>query len=165
MRTLLNQTQSNRERGKERGFSAGRRDEGAALGIQNRDRDSEGGQLRPELERGFLRGGLSAGKREGAVLGIQNRDKEGEQPRWEDRIGSNGGRKTELEAVDEARRTDCVNHWFENNSNDSCIGHETCCPGSEGTWRRKDSNYDENDIVLTKMRPEKRMGCDAGVAR
>jgi hypothetical protein len=37
------------------GLSAGRR-EGTALGIQNRDEDSEGGQLRPELERGIERG-------------------------------------------------------------------------------------------------------------
>jgi hypothetical protein len=62
-------------------LSAGRRDEGTALGIQNRDRDSEGGQLRPELERGILERGIERGEREGTALGIQNRDKEGGQPR------------------------------------------------------------------------------------
>jgi hypothetical protein len=96
---------------------------------------------------------------------IRCRDKEGGQPRQEDRIGiSGGGRKTELEAV-EVRRTDCVSHWFENNSNDSCIGHERCRPGNERTWQWKDSNCNENDIVSTKMRPEMRMGYDAGGAR
>jgi hypothetical protein len=65
IRTLLNQTQRNRERGKERGLSTGRRDEGTALGIQNRDRDSEGGQLRPELDRGILERGIERGEKGG----------------------------------------------------------------------------------------------------
>jgi hypothetical protein len=56
---------------------------------------------------------------------------------------------------------DCVSHWFENNSR---IRHETCRPGNERTWPWKDSNCgivrdfsDENSIVATEKRREKRM--------
>jgi hypothetical protein len=46
-------------------LSAGRRDEGTALKIQNRDKDSEGGQLRPELERGIIERGIERGEKGG----------------------------------------------------------------------------------------------------
>jgi hypothetical protein len=62
-------------------LSAGRRDEGTALGIQNRDRDSEGGQLRPELERGILLESRTGTRKE-----------------------DDPGRKIELEAVEVGRQ-------------------------------------------------------------
>jgi hypothetical protein len=49
---------------------------------------------------------------------------------------------------------DCVSHWFENNSR---IRHKTCCPGIERTWPWKDYFSDENSIVATEKRREKRM--------
>ena len=76
----------------------------------------------------------------------------------EDGIGSSGGRKTELEGLG---GINCVSHWFENNSR---IRHETCRPGNERTWPWTDSNCgivrdfsDENSIVATEKRREKRM--------
>jgi hypothetical protein len=107
MRALLNQTQRHRERGKERGLSAGRRDEGTALGIQNReDRDSEGGQLRRELERGILERGIERGEKGGdrarnPEQGQGRRTTQVGRHNWkqwrqEDRIGSGGGKKNRL---------------------------------------------------------------------
>jgi hypothetical protein len=70
----------------------------------------------------------------------------------------------QLTAV-EVGRIDWVSHWFENSS----ISDETCRPGNElTTWPWKDSNCrigrdssDDNSIVLTEMRRQKRMPCDA----
>jgi hypothetical protein len=65
----------------------------------------------------------------------------------------------------EVGRIDWVSHWFENSS----ISDEICRPGNKlATWPWKDSNCrigrdssDDNSIVLTEMRRQKRMPCDA----
>jgi hypothetical protein len=69
----------------------------------------------------------------------------------------------ELEEV-KVGRVDWVSHWFEN----SRISDEMRCPGNERTWPWKHSNHrigrdlsDENSVVSTEMKQQKRASHNA----
>jgi hypothetical protein len=80
---VLNQTQRNGERGKERGLVRWKR-EGTTLRIQNRSTASrmEDNSDQNGTEQGLERRRLSRGRREGIALRIQNRESEGAMERF-----------------------------------------------------------------------------------